>query len=137
MLPERQYLELTQAIGKEVLEKTGRQLTLAIVDDLWADYLANVAELKSGIHWVSWGNRDPLYEFLTGELAIYGDFHRLLTEGVADAFATAEIRNGVLQFQNGERLERGATWTYITTDQPFGTLGERIVKGLRRKFSKT
>ena len=137
MLPEREYLELTEAIGKEVLEKTGRQLTLAIVDDLWADYLANVAELKGGIHWVSWGNRDPLYEFLTGELAIYGDFQRLLTEGVADAFATAEIRNGVLHFQNGERLERGATWTYITTDQPFGTLGERIIKGLRRKFSKT
>jgi len=137
MLPERQYLELTEAIGKEALEKTGRRLTLAIVDDVWADYLANVAELKGGIHWVSWGNRDPLYEFLTGELAIYGDFQRLLTEGVADAFATAEIRSGVLHFQNGERLERGATWTYITTDQPFGTLGERIIKGLGRKFSKT
>jgi preprotein translocase subunit SecA len=136
MLPEGQYLELIQSVGKETLEKTGRQLALAIVDDLWADYLANVAELKGGIHWVSWGNRDPLYEFLTGELAIYEDFHRLLIEGVALAFATAEIRNGVIHFRQPERLERGATWTYITTDQPFGTLGERIVKGLRRKFSK-
>ncbi len=137
MVPEGQYLELTQSVGKETLEKTGRQLALAIVDDLWTDYLANVAELKGGIHWVSWGNRDPLYEFLTGEQAIYGDFHRLLREGVAETFATAEIRNGVIHFQEPERFERGATWTYITTDQPFGTLGERIVKGLRRKFSKT
>jgi preprotein translocase subunit SecA len=136
MVPEGQYLELIQSVGKETLEKTGRQLALAIVDDLWADYLANVAELKGGIHWVSWGNRDPLYEFLTGEQAIYEDFHRLLIEGVAQAFATAEIRNGVIHFREPERFERGATWTYITTDQPFGTLGERIVKGLRRKFSK-
>jgi preprotein translocase subunit SecA len=136
MVPEGQYLELIQSVGKETLEKTGRQLALAIVDDLWADYLANVAELKGGIHWVSWGNRDPLYEFLTGEQAIYEDFHRLLIEGVAQAFATAEIRSGVIHFREPGRFERGATWTYITTDQPFGTLGERIVKGLRRKFSK-
>jgi preprotein translocase subunit SecA len=133
MVPEQQYLELTQSVGKEALEKTGRHLALAIVDD----YLANVAELKGGIHWVSWGGRDPLYEFLTGEQAIYADFHRFLTEGVAEAFATAEIRNGVIHFQQPERFERGATWTYITTDQPFGTLGERMVKGLRRKLSKT
>jgi preprotein translocase subunit SecA len=137
MVPEGQYLELTRFVSKENLEKTGRQLALAIVDDLWADYLANVAELKGGIHWVSWGNRDPLYEFLTGEQAIYDDFHRLLIEDVAEAFATAEIRNGVIYFREPERFERGATWTYITTDQPFGTLGERIIKGLRRKFSKT
>jgi preprotein translocase subunit SecA len=136
MVPEGQYLELIQSVGKETLEKTGRQLALAIVDGLWADYLANVAELKGGIHWVSWGNRDPLYEFLTGEQATYEDFHRLLIEGVAQAFANAEIRNGVIHFREPERFERGATWTYITTDQPFGTLGERIVKGLRRKFSK-
>jgi hypothetical protein len=28
--------------------------------------------------------------------------------------------------------ERGATWTYLTTDQPFGSIEERIVTGLRR-----
>jgi len=136
MVSEEQYLGLTQAAGKEALEKAGRQLALAIIDELWSDYLANVAELKGGIHWVSWGGRDPLYEFLTGEQAIYADFHRCLTEEIVDALANAEIRDGAIHFPDGRRFERGATWTYITTDQPFGTLGERIVKGLRRKLSK-
>ena len=136
MVREEQYLGLTQAAGNEALERAGRQLVLAIIDELWSDYLANVAELKGGIHWVSWGGRDPLYEFLTGEQAIYADFHRCLTEEIADALANAEMRDGVIHFPDGRRFERGATWTYITTDQPFGTLGERIVKGLRRKLSK-
>ena len=136
LLPEEQYLQLVQAVGKEELKKTGRQLAMAILDELWADYLANVAELKGGIHWVSWGGRDPLYEFSTGEQSIYADFHRCLTEEVAEAVATAEIQNGVIYFKNRKRLDRGTTWTYITTDQPFGTLGERIIKGLSRKFSK-
>ena len=136
MVSEEQYCGLTQAVSQEALEKVGRQLALALIDELWADYLANVAELKGGIHWVSWGGRDPLYEFLTGEQAIYADFHRCLIEEMADALANAEIRNGVIHFPDGRGFERGATWTYITTDQPFGTLGERIVKGLRRKLSK-
>jgi preprotein translocase subunit SecA len=137
MLPEEQYLELTKAVNENALEKAGRQLAIAVIDDLWADYLANVTELKGGIHWVSWGGRDPQYEFLTGEQEIYADFHRCLKEDIVGAFATAEFRDGEIHFQEGRRFERGATWTYLSTDQPFGTIGERIIKGLRRKLSKT
>jgi preprotein translocase subunit SecA len=136
MLAEEQFGELLQAVGEEELEKAGRQITPAIIDDLWADYLANVAELRGGVHWASWGGRDPLFTFLTGEKEIYADFHQCLKDEIADVFATAEIRNGVIYFKKSERLERGATWTYVTTDQPFGALGERIMKGLRRRFSK-
>lgn len=136
MLPEEQYGALRQAAGEDALETAGRRLALAVIDDVWADYLANVAELRGGIHWVSWGGRDPLYEFLTGVRDIYDDFHRRLKDDIANAFAGAEIRNGEIQFQDEARFERGATWTYLTTDQPFGLLGERIMKGIRRKLLK-
>jgi preprotein translocase subunit SecA len=136
ILPEDRYAELRQAVGQETLDAAGRRLALAVVDDLWADYLASVAELRGGIHWVSWGGRNPLYEFLTGVRAIYEDFHQRLKQDIVDAFAAAIVSNGEIRFQNEERFERGATWTYLTTDQPFGTLGERIMKGIRRKFSK-
>ena len=136
MLPDEQYQDLLRTAGAEALGTAGRRLALAIIDDLWADYLANVAELRGGVHWVSWGGRDPLHTFLTGTQDIYADFHARLREEIADAFAAAEIRNGVIEFRNHERFERGATWTYLTTDQPFGTLADRIGKGLRRKFLK-
>ena len=55
---------------------------------------------------------------------------------VSEAFARRRCGIGAVEFANAERLERGATWTYVTTDQPFGTLSERIMKGLRQKFSK-
>jgi preprotein translocase subunit SecA len=137
MLPEEQYCELIQAAGEDALETAGRQAALAIVDELWADYLANVAELKGGIHWASWTGGDPLHKFLTGEREIYADFHECLKEEMTDAFRTAEIRDGGIHFRKPERMERGATWTYITSDQPFGTLAERIKKGLQRRLSKT
>jgi len=137
LMSEEQYGELVQGAGEEALETAGRQLALAVLDDLWADYLANVAELRGGIHWVSWTGGDPLHRFLTGEQAIYGDFHDCLRQEIADAFRTAEVRNGEIHFREATRLEHGATWTYVTTDQPFGTLAERIKKGIQQRLAKT
>jgi preprotein translocase subunit SecA len=136
LLPEELYQELVHAVDKTVVETAGRRVVLALIDDLWADYLANVAELRGGIHWVSWGGRDPLYEFLTQVRQMYAEWHRYLEEEVAEAFTAAAIRDGQIQFQDEAKFERGATWTYLTTDQPFGRLGERIMKGLQRRFSK-
>jgi preprotein translocase subunit SecA len=136
LLSEEQYGELAEASGVAALETAGRRLALAMIDDIWADYLANVAELRGGIHWVSWGGRDPLYEFLTGVQEIYADLHWRLKEEIADAFSSAAFRDGAFQFANEKRFERGATWTYLTTDQPFGTFSERIAKGLRRKRAR-
>jgi preprotein translocase subunit SecA len=136
MLPDDGYRRLIDEAGVGEVEAAGRRLTLAVIDDLWADYLANVAELKGGIHWVSWGGRDPLHTFLTGVQDIYADLQERLDREIVEAFETAEIVNGKFRFVNEERFERGATWTYLTTDQPFGLLGERIVKGLRKRFSR-
>ncbi len=113
------------ALRREFL-LSGQEIELAVIDDLWSDYLANIAELRGGIHWVSWGGRDPLHSFLTGAQEIYADFETRLDEEIADATANP----------NPDRLERGATWTYLTTDQPFGTLGERIAKAVRQRFLK-
>ena len=41
-----------------------RLITLRVIDDLWADYLARVADYRSGVHWLSLGGRDPHHEYL-------------------------------------------------------------------------
>jgi len=103
---------------------------LTVIDDLWADYLAGVAELRSGIHWVSWANRDPLHEYLTA-------IHRMYQE--LEDQIRIETRKRMKRVLSGEfnPRQRGATWTYLTTDQPFGTLSERILKGFMKHYLKT
>ena len=52
-------------------ERRERSVSLSKIDDIWCDYLAAIAELRGGIHWVSWAGKDPLHTFLTraGEIA--------------------------------------------------------------------
>ena len=136
LLREEQFRELSGAAGLEALERAGRELALATIDDLWADYLANIAELRGGIHWVTWTGKDPLHTFLVSVQDIYADFNSRLQDEIAEAFTAADIQDGEIRFATSERFERGATWTYLTTDQPFGTLGERIVKAVALKFQR-
>jgi preprotein translocase subunit SecA len=144
------YRRLVDAAGKDAVEKAAREMALAIIDDVWSDYLANVTELRGNVVWNAWGMGDPvrqmlaggpefsepLQKFLEGELKIYEDYQRCVNEAIAEAIATASVEDGVIRFEGADKLERGATWTYVTTDQPFGTFTERIVSGLRAKFSK-
>ena len=107
-----------------------RIAALRAIDDAWADYLAQVAEYRSGLHWLSWGGRDPHREYM-------GAIHQWFV--AMEAALPAEIAKRIADAKAGQGedlTERGAVWTYVTTDQPFGTLSERITKGLLRRFGK-
>jgi preprotein translocase subunit SecA len=102
-----------------------RLVALRTIDDLWSQHLSNVSELKSGIHWRSWSGKDPLYEFLTQAHLWFNELEAELDGEIARRLKEAEA-NGV------DPSQRGAVWTYLTTDQPFGTWTERIARGTVR-----
>ena len=110
-------------------EDGARRAALGAADDLWSDHLAAVAELKSGVHWYAWGGRDPLHEYLTRVDALYQEMEARLDD---------EIAARIEAWQSGEAppLERGATWTYLTTDNPFGNYTERILKHFADKLRR-
>lgn len=99
---------------------------LRTIDELWSDHLARVADLKAGVHWFSMGGREPLHEYLQRVHAWFQELEESL-EGEADRRLEEAEAGGM------DLRQRGAVWTYLTTDQPFGTMTERVMKGLMRK----
>jgi preprotein translocase subunit SecA len=116
-----------QQILLSALPERERLVSLMTIDDLWADHLAAVSELRSGVQWISYGGRDPLHEYLTQVDTMFRDLEDSLESETAARLEDAEQR-GL------DPPERGATWTYLTTDRPFGEGTERILKGIMRKF---
>ena len=127
---QRQWMqERRQAALEGEMPELDRLVTLTTIDDLWSEYLAAVTELRSGVHWYSLGGRDPLHEYLTRVDTMYRELEERLDEEIAQRLAKA-------QEKGAEPIERGATWTYLTTDRPFGDYTERVVRGLTRKIRK-
>ena len=118
--------ERRQAVLISDMPELERMVTLTTIDDLWADHLGAVSELREGVQWYSYGGRDPLHEYLTRVDTMYRDLEGGLDEEVA-------VRLEEAQAKGLDPTLRGATWTYLTTDQPFGAWSERVLRGLIRK----
>jgi len=106
-----------------------RAVTLSVIDDAWAEHLAAVNELKEGTVWVSLGGGAPHHGYLT---SVHEQFVAMR------GWINEEIPRRLAQAEAGEWDPRrpGATWTYLTTDQPFGTMTERVMKGLARMVKR-
>ncbi len=117
-----------------------KAIALRTIDDLWSDYLERVAEFRSGLPWLDWGlagllpwltmdRRDAHYEYAQQIHRWFSDLEMTLPD---------EIARRTAAYRAGERPDdpraRGAVWTYLMTDQPFGTWTERVRRGLREKF---
>jgi preprotein translocase subunit SecA len=106
-----------------------RTAALRTIDDLWSDHLAEVAELRSGVQWLAWGGRDPLHGFLTRTDTMFRDLMDRLEDEIA-------VRTEDARATGIDPSQRGATWTYLTTDNPFGSLTERIIKSVVNKLTQ-
>jgi preprotein translocase subunit SecA len=102
-----------------------RLVTLTTIDDLWAEHLAGVSGLREATQWTSWANHDPLYEYLKDIDRMFRAMQAAVEEEIPKRLEQAE-KTGI------DPAQRGATWTYLTTDIPFGSIQERISAGLRK-----
>jgi preprotein translocase subunit SecA len=106
-----------------------RLVSLTTIDDLWSEYLAAISELREGTQWVSWTGFDPLHEYLTAADRLFKELEARIAEETAKRVTEAQV-SGI------DPSQRGATWTYLTTDRPFGNFTERFLRGLKRKLKK-
>ncbi len=107
-----------------------RVATLRALDDAWADYLAQIAEFRASLHWISLGGGDPHRQYIHFADQAFRDFEASLPAAIAERIAEAKSGSGP------DPNERGAVWTYVTTDQPFGPLSQRILRGLWNRMAK-
>jgi preprotein translocase subunit SecA len=96
---------------------------LATLDDLWADYLAAITELRSGSAWISMGYADPFRHYLQ-------EIHTMFSQMDASIEDEVAARRRRVEAEGLDAHQRGATWTYLSTDEPFGTMSARILRNI-------
>jgi preprotein translocase subunit SecA len=117
-----------------------RLASLITIDDMWAEYLSALAEIRSGVHWVSLsgGARDPIQSFFKfGGFDAFREYlrkiHALFKELLVAIDEETPLRLANMELNGIDPTQRGSTWTYITTDQPFTTW---VAKALRELLKR-
>lgn len=122
--------ELVAQYGEPLLRDVERTLTLALLDRLWSDHLAEVAEVREGIHLRSLSG-DPYQEFNLFIFERFQDLFETLDAKVMETFLSAHIDERGIDLEREGLAAPASTWTYLVTDNPFGTPMERLMRGLR------
>ncbi|MCG6913288.1 accessory Sec system translocase SecA2, partial [bacterium BMS3Abin03] len=114
-----QFKMLLAKIGAEELIKTCKYLYLFFLDKYWSQYLAEVADIREGIHLQSLGGEDPLFVFHKIILVMFRELQQNIEREIINAFNGITIKNNAVEFNNPDLKVPTSTWTYLINDNPF------------------
>ena len=84
-----------------------RTVLLRVIDEKWRDHLYELDQLKGGIQYRAWGQRDPLIEYKKEAFEMFVEMMDDLRTSTANTLFTAQVREpGQLSAEERQRRER-------------------------------
>jgi len=131
LIPE-QLDALSRATGPVLLDDTIRAVTLFYLDECWADHLADLQELRDGIHLRALAGQDPETAFHLIALQRFQPFFDDVDERAAAVVAALTPEQVGSPIDDLGLVRPSATWTYMITDNPLGSADDRAARALGR-----
>ncbi|NIJ13876.1 preprotein translocase subunit SecA [Saccharomonospora amisosensis] len=128
--------ELEEALGEQTFERVCREIMLYHLDQLWADHLAFLTDVRETIHLRALAKETPLDEF--HRVAI-PQFHKLRDEAKqrsAKTLVEAKVGDDGVDLAAAGVRRPTSTWTYLVQDNPFDTDAEQALKKVRGMLRK-
>ncbi|MGW4681605.1 accessory Sec system translocase SecA2 [Micromonospora taraxaci] len=123
-------------MDEDLLARAARSIALYHLDRLWADHLAELSEVREGVHLRALGRLDPLDEFHRAAVPAFNDLVPEIEARTIATFNETEFDED-WQADDGTLVRPTATWTYLVHDNPFGSELDRLIASIGRRLSGT
>ncbi|GLZ59551.1 accessory Sec system translocase SecA2 [Micromonospora sp. NBRC 107095] len=123
-------------MDEDLLARAARSIALYHLDRLWADHLAELSEVREGVHLRALGRLDPLDEFHRAAVPAFNDLVPEIEARTIATFNETEFDED-WQPEDGTLVRPTATWTYLVHDNPFGSELDRLIASIGRRLSGT
>jgi preprotein translocase subunit SecA len=137
LLAERcpdKYREMVEEHGEELVLRIAHDITLYHLDMCWAEHLADMTDLREGIHLRALGSQNPLDEFHREAIPAFKKLMEEIDDRSAKAFDELELTDEGWEPADAGIARPSATWTYVVSDNPFGSEMERFFAGMVKLF---
>ena len=121
-------------IDEELLPRVARSIALYHIDRLWTEHLAELSEVREGVHLRALGRLDPLDEFHRAAVPAFNALIPAIEERTVETFEETEFDK---DWKPDEKtlVRPSATWTYLVHDNPFGSELDRLIAAVGRRLS--
>ena len=118
-------------IGQERLQNLCKHITLIHLDKSWSQYLAEMNDIREGIHLNRIGGLDPLFEFQKMSIDIFDKLHEDIGHDTIQTFNKITIKDNDIHLDDVGLKAPSATWTYLINDNPFQSmLSVRLMRSM-------
>ncbi|MGC5310917.1 accessory Sec system translocase SecA2 [Micromonospora zamorensis] len=121
-------------MDEDLLARAARSIALFHLDRLWAEHLAELSEVREGVHLRALGRLDPLDEFHRAAVPAFNDLIPEIEARTITTFTETEFDED-WQPDDGTLVRPTATWTYLVHDNPFGSELDRLIASIGRRLS--
>ncbi|GAA0367007.1 accessory Sec system translocase SecA2 [Micromonospora gifhornensis] len=121
-------------MDEDLLARVARSIALYHLDRLWADHLAELSEVREGVHLRALGRLDPLDEFHRSAVPAFTNLVPEIEARTLATFTETEFDED-WQPDAAELVRPSATWTYLVHDNPFGSELDRLIASVGRRLS--
>lgn len=128
---------LVQEWGESVVAGAERRVTLLHLDWCWSDHLAHAAEIRQGIHLVSFGGFNP-YDVFNREMQMeFDSFLQLVEDKVVATLSSARWSDNGIELEDEGLTAPSSTWTFMINDNPRGAVLGQLIRRVVRKLRDT
>lgn len=124
--------ELAEKHSEEVVDESLRAVLLFHLDARWVDHLAFLNDLREGIHLRTFAKEKPHEAFNTESIRVFSSFWSDVLDDSVSTVEEAEFTDEGIDLASHGLKRPSSTWTYLTTENAFGSDIENIVKRIRR-----
>ncbi|MER7168117.1 accessory Sec system translocase SecA2 [Micromonospora sp. NPDC000207] len=121
-------------MDEDLLARVARSIALYHLDRLWAEHLAELNEVREGVHLRALGRLDPLDEFHRAAVPAFNDLIPEIERRTIDTFTETEFDED-WEPDAAKLVRPSATWTYLVHDNPFGSELDRLIASVGRRLS--
>ncbi len=118
-LSASRFEELFSTVGQSVLAEAEKWILLFQLDRFWSEHLANMAEIREGIHLRRVSGQDPFAEYVLLAADAFSDMESQVEEEAVRAFEAATITPEGIDLDREGLRGPSSTWTYLINDDPF------------------
>jgi preprotein translocase subunit SecA len=122
-----QFRNLMAKVGADRLHKICNHISLFYLDKFWSSYLAEIADIREGIHLTRLGGQEPVFEF---QKLVVKNFDNLQNEMELNLIKSFNnIDDNIADLDSLGLKAPSATWTYLVNDNPFEDMLEILLIG--------
>ncbi|RLK25132.1 protein translocase subunit secA [Micromonospora sp. M71_S20] len=121
-------------MDEDLLARVARSIALYHLDRLWTEHLAELSEVREGVHLRALGRLDPLDEFHRSAVPAFNNLIPEIERRTIETFEETEFTDD-WEPDEAKLVRPSATWTYLVHDNPFGSELDRLIASVGRRLS--